>query len=102
MTPAPSPGRITSPRSNHSILSRSTNQGTPPIIIAYPSSDHRRRRLLLGEAVERPQAEDKIDGVDPDDLTARKEPCQGLERDTVGRIVEDRDQDEAVGDVEIG
>ena len=60
------------------------------------------RGLLLRQAMERSQAEDEVDAVDADDLAAGEELGQGVQGDAVGGIVEGRDQDEAVGDVEVG
>ncbi len=71
-----------------------------------PQRRRRRRdgggRFLLREAMERPQTEDEVAAVEADDLTTGEEVGQDLERLVVGRIVEHRDEHQAVGDVEVG
>jgi len=42
----------------------------------------------LGEAVDRPEAPDEIDGVDADDAAAREEVGEEAERLVVARVVE--------------
>ena len=59
-------------------------------------------RLLLRQAVQRAEAEDEVDAVNADDLAVGEELGQGIEGDAVGRIVERRNEHEAVGDVEVG
>ena len=50
----------------------------------------------------RAEAPDQIDGMDADDLAVGEEAGQGVQSDAVGRVVEGRDEHEAVGDVEVG
>ncbi len=57
--------------------------------------------LLLRHAVERAESPDQFDAVDSDDPSVRKALGQGTQRDAVVRIVERRNQNHVVGDVEI-
>jgi len=58
--------------------------------------------LLLGEAVEGAESPDEVDGVDADDVASGKAGGDGVEGDAVLRVVEGGDEDERVGDVEVG
>src|SRR5438874_5086760 len=60
------------------------------------------RGLLLGQAVERPEAEHEVDGMDPDHWPRREEPGQHGQRLAVARVVEGRDEDRRVRDIEVG
>src|SRR5512135_550678 len=75
-----------------------------PFFICHVSSNLRIRpaRLLLRKAVDRAEAEDEVDGVDADDPAVGEERGQGVERLAVGRVIEGRDEHQAVGDVEVG
>ena len=48
------------------------------------------------------ESPDEIDGMDADDFAIGKELSENSERDAVVGIVEGRDEDKAVGDVEVG
>ena len=52
--------------------------------------------------MQRAQAEDQIDAVDADNLAVGEELGQGVERNAIGGVVERGNQNEAVGDVEVG
>src|SRR5579859_3617893 len=58
--------------------------------------------LLLGEAVEGAQAPDQVDGVDADDFARGEAGGDDVEGVAVVRVVEGGDEDERVGDVEVG
>ena len=58
--------------------------------------------LLLGEAVEGAEAPDEVDGVDADDLAGGEAGGDGVEGDAVVGVVEGGDEDERVGDGEVG
>src|SRR5438093_9431516 len=60
------------------------------------------RGLLLGQAVERPEAEHEVDGMDPDHWPRREERGQHGQRLAVARVVEGRDEDRRVRDIEVG
>jgi hypothetical protein len=75
-------------------------------IVEHVSGDHgidgTACGLLLGHAMECAEAPDEVDGVDADDLAAGEEFGERVESDAVVGIVEGGDEDEAVGDVEVG
>ena len=52
--------------------------------------------------MQRAQAEDEIDAVDADDLPVGEKLGQGVQGDPIGGVVEGGNQNEAVGDVEVG
>src|SRR5688572_9140428 len=54
-------------------------------------------RLLLGEAVQRAEPPDEVDGVDPDDLPRREELGERVQRHPVVAVVERRDDDDIIG-----
>jgi hypothetical protein len=58
--------------------------------------------LLLGEAVEGAQAPDEVDGVDAYDFAGGEAVGDDVEGVAVLAVVEGGDEDEAVGDVEVG
>ena len=58
--------------------------------------------LLLGEAVEGAQAPDEVDGVDADDFAIGEAAGYDVEGVAVVAVVEGGDEDERVGDVEVG
>ena len=58
--------------------------------------------FLLGEAVEGAEAPDEVDGVDADDLAGGEAGGDDVEGEAVVGVVEGGDEDEAVGDVEVG
>src|ERR1035438_1137780 len=58
--------------------------------------------LLLGEAVEGAEAPDEVNGVDADDFACGEAGGDDVEGAAVVRIVEGGDDDERVGDVEVG
>src|ERR1700730_6283108 len=58
--------------------------------------------LLLGEAVEGAQAPDEVYGVDADDLAVGEAARDDVEGVAVVAVVEGGDEDERVGDVEVG
>src|ERR1035437_5022884 len=60
------------------------------------------RGFLLGEAVEGAEAPDQVDGVDADDFAVGEAGGDDVERAAVIRIIEGGDQDQVVGDVEVG
>src|ERR1017187_6801706 len=59
-------------------------------------------RLLLGEAMEGAEAPDEVDGVDADDFAGGKAGGDDVEGVAILRIIEGGDEDERVGDVEVG
>ncbi len=61
-----------------------------------------RQRLLLAEAVDRAHAPDERFGVDGDNAAVGEKLLQNLERAGVVRVAEDGDEDDAVGDQEVG
>ena len=58
--------------------------------------------FLLGEAVEGAEAPDEVDGVDADDFAGGEAGGDDVERVAVVCVVEGGDEDERVGDVEVG
>ena len=58
--------------------------------------------FLLGEAVEGAEAPDEVDGVDADDFAVGEAGGDGVEGVAVVGVVEGGDEDEPVGDVEVG
>jgi len=56
----------------------------------------------LGEAVEGPEAPDQVDGVDADDFAGGEACGDDVEGVAVVGVVEGGDEDEPVGDVEVG
>src|SRR5277367_4807455 len=58
--------------------------------------------LLLGEAVEGAEAPDEVYGVDAYDLAVGEAGGDGVEGEPVMAVVEGRDEDERVRDVEVG
>ncbi len=60
------------------------------------------RGLLLGQAVEGAEAPDEVDGVDADDFAGGEAAGDGVEGVAVVGVVEGGDEDEVVGDVEVG
>ena len=48
-----------------------------------------------------PETPDQIPGVDADDVAIGEEVCEDIERHTIIGIVEDRDENNSVGDVEV-
>src|ERR1035441_9783239 len=59
-------------------------------------------RLLLGEAMEGAEAPDEVDGVDADGFAGGKAGGDDVERVAILRIIEGGDEDERVGNVEVG
>src|SRR5713101_6577662 len=62
-------------------------------------ADSTGRRLLLGHAVKRSQAEHEIAAGNADDLTVRKQASQRVQGGTVIRIVERGHDHEFIGDI---
>src|SRR5439155_19253618 len=58
-------------------------------------------RLLLRHAVQRAEAEHEVAGVDADHRPRRKESGEDGERLPVADVVEGRDEDRRVGDIEV-
>src|SRR6476469_4686136 len=58
--------------------------------------------LLLGQAVERPEPPDQFATIDSDNAALRKEPGQYFHGDMIVRLIVFRDEDDRVGNVEIG
>ena len=58
--------------------------------------------LLLGHAVERAEAPDEVGAVDAGDGAVGEAVGEGVEGDAVVGVVEGGDEDEVVGDVEVG
>ena len=58
--------------------------------------------LLLGHAVEGAEAPDEVGAVDAGDRAVGEAVGEGVEGDAVVGVVEGGDEDEAVGDVEVG
>ena len=63
---------------------------------------HPSRRLLLGHAVQRPQAPDQITAVNAHYLAVRKELGKHIECLAVVGIIKGRHQHQFVGDIEVG
>ena len=59
-------------------------------------------RLLLRKAMQGAKTEDQIDTVNSNDMAVGEEFGQGVQGDAIGGIVEGRNQNEPVGDVEVG
>jgi len=75
-------------------------RGKQPLRSKQASS--RKRRLLLGQAMEGAEAPDEVHGVNADDRAIGKQFRQRAKRDAVFRIVEGRDQHCRVGDIKVG
>src|SRR5689334_20853947 len=58
-------------------------------------------RLLLRQTMQCPEAEDQVAAIDADDLAVREDLGQCIEGDAVGRVVEGRNKDDPIGDVEV-
>ena len=58
-------------------------------------------RLLLREAMQGPQPQHEVDGMDADDVAIGEEVGERVEGFAVGGVVEGRDEDGPIGDVEI-
>src|ERR1700757_4957882 len=57
-------------------------------------------RLLLGHTMQRAEAPDQVAGVDGNDFAGREELGQNVEREAVVRVIEYRDENNAIRDVE--
>ena len=58
-------------------------------------------RLLLGHAVDRAESPYQVSAVDPDNVAIGENIGKSVERNSVVRIIEHRNQDGAISDVEI-
>src|SRR5438445_4974049 len=59
------------------------------------------RRMLLGHAVDRAETPDQVSAIYSDDFTVRKDVGKDVESYTIVWIIENRDEHEAVGNIEI-